>query len=511
MPPVRFDEPLLLWLLAAPALLLAVWFWQLARRRRDVRRLRASRTAPVAERHRFAGGLGFWLAVNVAAALAIVALARPQALLSVTQTAGVDFVVLQDGSTSMRVTDVEPDRWQRSVAWIRTFAEVLGWRRERVALALFAHRAAPQVRLTSDPNALFFFLDHLADEPPFRLRDDTSWNTNIEDGLAWGVRMIEKDEELYGPRLGARAFVVLSDGQSWSGEVARSLKLARDRNIRVYVIGVGTTGGGFIPQLPVGRYQEPEPPIHSVLDRRSLRAIARAGGGRYFELGVGARSRGRSPHPVLRAAVGPRRRPAEGVVQRSLLVLPARRRRRRGRGNAAPRGADPALVATGRCRGARGGDARIGRRSRESDRQRAQHREVRGLTGTRCAAARRARARNPSAQRTRRIVGVWSSASASTGAARSFRWANRGRVPPTGCRSWSGAPAAGNSFRATVPRTLPPMARMRSRSASSFTTMSQWVRAPSPIRRRRSAIERYRGRRALHSRSPGAIVVSPIS
>ena len=310
MPPVRFVEPLLLWLLAGPALLLPVWLWQLVRRLRDVRRLRALRAAPVRQRHRFAGGLAFWLAVNVAVALVIVALARPQALVSVTQTAGVDFVVLQDGSTSMRVTDVAPDRWQRSVAWIRTFAEVLGWRNERVALALFAHRAAPQVRLTSDPNALFFFLDHLADEPPFRLRDDTSWNTNIEDGLAWGVRMVEKDEELYGPRLGARAFVVLSDGQSWSGEVARSLQLAQARNIRVYVVGVGTTGGGFIPQLPAGRYQEPEPPIHSVLDRRSLRAIAQAGGGAYFELGSEA------DHVVALRILSDVQRSARGVVQR---------------------------------------------------------------------------------------------------------------------------------------------------------------------------------------------------
>ena len=310
MPPVRFLDPLLLWLLAGPVLLLPVWLWQLARRRDDVRRLRALRTAPVSGRSRFAGGLSFWLAVTVAAALAIVALARPQALVSVTETAGVDFVVLQDGSTSMRVTDVAPDRWQRSVAWIGTFAEVLGWRRERVALALFAHRAAPQVRLTSDPNALFFFLDHLADEPPFRLRDDTSWNTNIEDGLAWGVRMIEKDEELYGPRLGVRAFVVLSDGQSWSGEVARALQMTQARNIRVYVIGVGTTGGGFIPQLPRGRYQEPEAPIHSVLDRQSLRAIAQAGGGGYFELGA------EPDHVVALRILSDVQRSARGVVQR---------------------------------------------------------------------------------------------------------------------------------------------------------------------------------------------------
>ncbi len=310
MPPVRFAEPLALWLLAGPALLLPLWLRQLARRRRDVRRLQASRTAPVPGRPRFAGGLAYWLAVTVAAVLVILALARPQALVSVTGTAGVDFVILLDGSTSMRVTDVAPDRWRRSVAWVRAFAEVLGWRRERVALALFAHRAAPQVRLTNDPNALFFFLDHLAGEPPFRLRDDTSWNTNIEDGLTWGVRMIDKDEELYGPRPAARAFVLLSDGQSWSGEVARALRLARDRGVRVHAIGVGTAGGGFIPRLPPGRYQEPEPPIHSVLDRRSLRAVAQAGGGRYFELGS------EPDHVVALRILSDAQRSARGGVER---------------------------------------------------------------------------------------------------------------------------------------------------------------------------------------------------
>ena len=285
MPPIRLLHPEHLWLLAVPAALLAVWVVRLARRRRDVRRLREGRVVPVPERWAFAGGLPFWLAVLLASALVVVALARPQTLVSVVEGAGVDFVVLQDGSTSMRVTDVAPDRWQRSMAWLRTFADVLGWRRERVALALFASRAAPQVRLTSDPNALFFFLDHLRREPPFRLRDDTSWDTNIEHGLTWAVRMVDRDVELHGPRLNAVAFVVLSDGQAWSGEVERALRLTRERGVRVYVVGVGTTAGGFIPQPPRGRYDEPEPPLHAVLDRRSLRAIADAGGGAYFELG----------------------------------------------------------------------------------------------------------------------------------------------------------------------------------------------------------------------------------
>jgi hypothetical protein len=48
-------------------------------------------------------------------------------------------------------------------------------------------------------------------------------------------------------------------------------------------VGVGTTAGGFIPE-PAGRGGRLSR-IHSVLDRDSLRDIARAGGGEYFELG----------------------------------------------------------------------------------------------------------------------------------------------------------------------------------------------------------------------------------
>ncbi len=100
------------------------------------------------------------------------------------------------------------------------------------------------------------------------------------------MQIFERDAQLNGERLSAKAFIVLSDGQAWSGEVDDALQLARDRGIRVYAVGVGTTAGGLIPQLPAGPYDPPEAPLHSALDRDSLRAIAEAGDGAYYELGV---------------------------------------------------------------------------------------------------------------------------------------------------------------------------------------------------------------------------------
>ena len=283
---VRFAEPLYLWLLILPAALSVVWGWQLSRRRRDARRFRQHRRLPVRERFPIFGGLAFWLCVIFATGLTTLALARPTAAVSLVRTAGVDLVILQDGSASMRTQDVAGDRWRRSMRFLRVLGESLAWKDDRIAMALFAHIAAPQVRLTRDPNTYFFFLDHLDQVSPFRLEDDTTWDTNIELGIAWGMRLIEKDTELYGKSPNAKAFVLVTDGQAWSGEVARALKIARTNDVPVFVVGVGTTVGGLIPDVPrkPNDTSPVEPPVHSSLDRASLATIANAGGGEYLEI-----------------------------------------------------------------------------------------------------------------------------------------------------------------------------------------------------------------------------------
>src|SRR5438874_8888405 len=111
---LRFAAPQYLWLLVAPGVLLVGWFWQLAARRRDARRFRQHRRLPVRERFPILGGLVFWLSVIFASTFAILALSRPTATVSVVRTAGVDLVILQDGSASMRTKDVAGDRWRRS-------------------------------------------------------------------------------------------------------------------------------------------------------------------------------------------------------------------------------------------------------------------------------------------------------------------------------------------------------------------------------------------------------------
>lgn len=281
---MTFGAPGALWLLAVPAAVGLVWLWRVGRRWRDIRYLRRRRVIPDAERHAVFGGLPAWLLLTAAAACLIGAASRPRGLATTPGRPGVDIVVLQDGSASMYVTDVAGNRWQRSMAFLRRLGDALSWQDDRVALAAFAHIAAPQIRLTRDPNTLFFFLDHLSARPPFRLADDTTWNTNLEHAVSWGLRILDKDEELHGVSPNARVFILISDGEAWSGEVARAIDRAREARVPIFVVGAGTLAGDWLPEVEVAPTEEPAPHAISRLNRTALQRIAERGGGRYFEL-----------------------------------------------------------------------------------------------------------------------------------------------------------------------------------------------------------------------------------
>ena len=300
---INFGAPQFLWLLAAPGLFLLAWLWRFSRRIIDLRRLKDRRSVPIRERYAIGGDLWFWFFLILSCASLAIALARPRGVTTVVNRAGIDIVVLQDGSASMHVKDASAfaransgelrrdnaspatsaTRWQRSMDFLRLLGDSLSWNDDRMALTVFAHIATPQIRLTNDPNTVFFFLDHLHDRPPFRLEDDTTWDTNLEQGIAWGLRLLEKDRELHGARLNGKVFVMLSDGESWSGEVARAIDRAAREHVPLHVIGVGTLSGGDLPETTVDGEVEPSPG-KSRLDRASLQRIAAAGGGQYFEL-----------------------------------------------------------------------------------------------------------------------------------------------------------------------------------------------------------------------------------
>jgi Ca-activated chloride channel family protein len=281
---VSFGAPAYLWLLAAPAALLVLWAWRLIRRVAELRRLKERRVSPIPERWSTLVDLPLWLCLALACAGLVLALARPRAVAPGLGRIGLDLVVLQDGSASMSVRDVPGGtRWSRSTEFLRGVGNALRWDDDRMALTVFARIATPQIRLTRDPNTVFFFLDRLGARSPFRLEDEGTWDTNVEQAIAWGLRVLLKDRELHGPSSNAPVLLLVSDGETWSGEVARAIDRLRTEQVPLFVVGVGTLAGGRMPEMPVADEVEP-PPAIARLDRRGLLRLAAEGSGRYFEL-----------------------------------------------------------------------------------------------------------------------------------------------------------------------------------------------------------------------------------
>lgn len=261
----------------------------------------------------------------VGVALIVLAAARPQ-LPGHQQrgSEGLDLVVALDVSKSMLVDDVGQPRLERARAEIGRLLDALPG--DRVAPMVFA-AAAAHFPLTDDKAVARQFLADLgpADLPPGSdlaealkvaiclLRPDVQdrWSDDCAGagGRGRGGDPLpgEVDEDLpeRAPEveLEERAKVVLlvTDGADGLGdgeeglrpleEVRRAVKLG----VTVMVIGVGTAGGGAVPEIdhqgrPSGKkYGRDGNEVVSRLDSASLRLLAEAGGSaaRYFEIGVG--------------------------------------------------------------------------------------------------------------------------------------------------------------------------------------------------------------------------------
>jgi hypothetical protein len=80
---------------------------------------------------------------------------------------------------------------------------------------------------------VFFFLDHLHERPavPARRRHDLGHESRSK-GIAWGLRLLDKDRSCTAPSLERQVFVMLSDGESVE---RRSGALDRSKATREHV------------------------------------------------------------------------------------------------------------------------------------------------------------------------------------------------------------------------------------------------------------------------------------
>ncbi len=203
--------------------------------------------------------------------LLTLALARPQEGLRERELRerGVDIVLGLDISSSMQAEDFQPDN---RLAVAKEVAEdfVNHRKHDRVGVVAFAATAFTQCPLTLNHEALIGLMRRL----DFGM---------VEDGTAIGMGITTALNRLRQSTSKSKVVILLTDGVNNRGAVdpLTAAELARAMGVRVYTIGVGTTGLAPYPvdDPRLGRRYE-QVPVE--IDEATLTQVARLTGGRYF-------------------------------------------------------------------------------------------------------------------------------------------------------------------------------------------------------------------------------------
>lgn len=230
-----------------------------------------------------------WL-ILAGLALLIIALARPQSIFARTlrKSDAIAVQMVVDCSGSMQALDFatrDQPQWTRLDVVKETFAKFIRQRTgDLVGLVTFGGYASSRVPLTLDHAALLHSLEgvDIAREQfskEGQLLNQEEMLTAIGDALATGCARLEE------AGVKSRIIVLLSDGESNTGLIKpeEAAKAAKTMGIKIYTIGIGSTGRApFLARDVFGRQTIGYGQVR--LDEEQLRSIATSTGGKYFNV-----------------------------------------------------------------------------------------------------------------------------------------------------------------------------------------------------------------------------------
>ncbi|RLJ33430.1 Ca-activated chloride channel family protein [Chryseobacterium sp. 7] len=203
----------------------------------------------------------------------IIAMARPRTF-TVSQdrddTKGVDIMLSIDVSLSMLAKDLTPDR----ITALKDIAVKFVQKRpnDRIGVVAYAAEAFTKVPVTSDHQVVIDEIKNLN-------------SAGLEPGTAIGEGLSVAVNHLIKSKAKSKVVILMTDGVSnIQNAIPPQLaaELAKNNNIKVYSIGIGTNGYALMPtsQDIFGDLIFTETEV--TIDENTLREIAQTTGGKYF-------------------------------------------------------------------------------------------------------------------------------------------------------------------------------------------------------------------------------------
>lgn len=212
--------------------------------------------------------------LEMALALLFVMLARPQfgTHISHEKRTGIETVIAMDISNSMRAEDVSPSRLERAKMMIENLVD--HFVNDKIGLIVFAGDAFVQLPITSDYVSAKMFLGNI---DPSMIQNQ---GTDIAAAINMAMHSFTQQENV------GKAIIVITDGEDHEGGALEAAKAAREKGMRVYVLGIGSINGAPIPVSKSGDYMRDGSgnTVMSALNEQMCREIAQAGGGAYIHV-----------------------------------------------------------------------------------------------------------------------------------------------------------------------------------------------------------------------------------
>jgi len=199
---------------------------------------------------------------------AIVALSVPQwgYRWEKTNQKGVDIMIALDCSKSMLAQDIKPNRLERAKREIIDLLRMM--KSDRAGLVAFSGRAILQCPLTLDHEAFNIFLKVL--EPGYL----PVGGTNLDHAIKEAYNGFEKESDTQ------KAIIIITDGESTSGDVEETAREMAKQGIKIFSIGVGSSQGAPIPDAKGGFKEDTSGNIIlSKVDTKTLEKLAAMTGG----------------------------------------------------------------------------------------------------------------------------------------------------------------------------------------------------------------------------------------
>ena len=180
---------------------------------------------------------------------------------------GIDMILAMDVSASMLARDFEPDRLEVSKEMAKKFVDSRFG--DRIGLVVYEGEAITACPATLDYEVLKNQIDLI--QPG-----------NLEPGTAIGTGLGTAVTRLRSDLLKSKVIVLMTDGSNNSGTMTpeTAAALAKEKNIRVYTIGIGTNGMAPTPVMTPFGIEFEDAPVE--IDENTLQNIASITGGKYF-------------------------------------------------------------------------------------------------------------------------------------------------------------------------------------------------------------------------------------